>query len=132
MNVYKELCQHIGGQPEQARRILANRESDTLKTESNNYHSAVIVETTDENINASKKEQIDTPAVEGAAPVNTEEQEHVTIEVDEGASNNTEEVEPLHNDADEEPSVQGYVAPAPNPVAEKKDPSPPKAEKKPA
>jgi len=69
MNVYEELCQHIGGQPEQARRILANRESDTLKTESNNYPSAVIVETIDENINASKKEQIDTPAVEGAAPV---------------------------------------------------------------
>ena len=43
-----------------------------------------------------------------------------------------EEVEPLHNDADEEPSVQGSVAPAPNPVAEKKDPSPPKAEKRPA
>jgi len=44
-----------------------------FKTELNNYHSAVIVETANANINTSKEEQIDTPAVEGAISVNTEE-----------------------------------------------------------
>jgi len=92
-----------------------------------------MVETANANTNASKEEQIDTPAVERAASVNTEEQEHVTIEVDEGAASiNTEEVEPLHDDADEEASVEGSDASAPDSVAEKKAPSPPKAEKKPA
>jgi len=56
MNAYKDLCQHTGGQPEQARRILANREFDTFKTDPNNYRSAVIVKTANTNINASKEE----------------------------------------------------------------------------
>ena len=37
------------------------------------------------------------------------------------------EVEPLHDDADEEATVEGSNAPAPDPVAEKKAPSPPKS-----
>jgi len=73
MDAYEELCQHIEGQPEQAHYILANRESDTFKTEPHNYRSAVIVETANANINASKQEQIEILAVEGAASVNTEE-----------------------------------------------------------
>ena len=31
MNAYEDLCQRIEGQPEQARRILANRESYKFK-----------------------------------------------------------------------------------------------------
>ena len=52
MDAYEELCQHIEGQPEQARLILANRESDTYKAEPNNYRSTVTVETANTNINA--------------------------------------------------------------------------------
>ena len=60
-------------------------------------------------------------AVEGAASVNTEEQEHITIEVDESAvSMNIEEVELIHDDANEGASVEGPNAPAPDPVAENK------------
>ena len=73
INAYEDLCQHIEAQPEQAHRISANREFDTFKTEPNNYRSAVIAETVKANINASKDEHIDTPAVEGAASINTEE-----------------------------------------------------------
>ncbi len=48
-------------------------------------------------------------AVEGAASVNTEEQEHITIEVDESAvSMNIEEVELIHDDTDEDASGEGY------------------------
>ena len=65
MDAYEELCQHIEGQPEQARRILANRESDTFKTEPNYRSTVMIVQTTDANINASKEEQSDTLAVKG-------------------------------------------------------------------
>ena len=47
--------------------------------------------------------------MEGAASVNTEEQEHVTIGVAEGtASINTEEVEPLNDDADESKGSTGF------------------------
>ena len=65
MNAYEHLCQYIEGQPEQACRILANRESDTFQTEPNYRSTVMIVQTTDANINASKEEQSDTLAVKG-------------------------------------------------------------------
>ena len=59
-SAYEELCQQTAVQPEQARLILANRESDTVETEPNSCRPTIIVQTANANINASKEEEIDT------------------------------------------------------------------------
>ena len=113
MSAYDELCQHIEVQPEQARQIVAIRESDTVRSDHNNYRSVVIAATLNANMNASMEKEIDTLAEK---------------RVDEGApSINTEGVDPLHVKADEKASIRGSDA-ALAPVAEKKAPSPSEAE----